>query len=162
MKQFRVAGLALGLVAAGLITAVATTVTAGPLEDAVKQRRGYYQVVLSNWGPIAGMMKGAVAYDAKTAQTHADNLKLLTQVKNSHLWIKGSDNTNAALKGQTRALPAIWAAGSDVGAKGKAWREAVAALAADAGKGKDAMIAKAKDVGAACGACHKGYRAKDF
>ena len=108
------------------------------------------------------MLKGKVAYDAGKAQTFANNLKFISQVNNGHLWPKGSDNGNPALKGQTRARPAIWAAGSDIGAKGKAWRDAIAALAADAGKGKDAMSAKMKLVGAACAACHKSYRAKDF
>jgi len=149
--------------AAGALSTVATTSFAAEATDkTVKARRAYYQVVLSSAGPLFGMLNGTAAYDAGKAQTFANNLKLISQMKNGHLWPKGSDNTNPALKGQTRALPAIWAAGSDVGAKGKAFREAVAALAADAGKGKDAMVAKMKLVGASCSACHKAYRAKDF
>ena len=131
-------------------------------DKTVKARRAYYQTVLASAGPLFGMLKGKVAYDAAKAQTFADNLKLISQVNNGHLWPKGSDNGNPKLKGQTRALPAIWAAGSDVGAKGKAWREAIAKLASVASKGKDAMTAQMKMVGATCSACHKAYRAKDF
>ena len=161
MKKVMLAGLVAGLTIAGVMAGV-TAVSADPMEGAVKARRAYYQVVLSNWMPLAGMMKGEVEYDAAKAQTFADNLKLISQTNNGHMWPKGSANDNAALKGQTRALPAIWAEGSEIGAKGKAWRDAIAALADDAGKGKDAMIAQAKLVGASCGACHKPYRAKDF
>ncbi len=155
--------LTLLVLAAGMLSSTVTQSFAAEATDkTVKQRRAYYQVVLSSSGPLFGMMKGKVAYDAAKAQMFANNLKLISQINNGHLWPKGSDNANPKLKGQTRALPAIWAADSDVSAKGKAWVEAVAALAADAGKGKDAMVAKMKLVGATCSACHKKYRAKDF
>ena len=158
MKKLFVLALAIGAVS----TVSTTSIAAEATDKTVKPRRAFFQLVLSNAGPLFGMLKGKMAYDADKAQTFANNLKLLTEMKNGHLWAKGSDNGNPALKGQTRALPAIWAAGSDIGAKSKAWKEAVAALAADAGKGKDAMVAKMKLVGAACSACHKQYRAKDF
>lgn len=155
--------MVMGLLAAMMLsTSVSESFAAEATDKTVKARRAYYQVVLSSAGPLFGMLKGKVPYDAAKAQTFADNLKLISQIKNGHLWPKGSDNANPALKGQTRALPAIWAAGSDVGAKGKAWREAIAKLADVAGKGKDAMTAQMKAVGATCSACHKAYRAKDF
>ena len=150
--------------ATGVMATIATdsVVAAEATDKTVKARRAFFQLVLSNAAPLFGMAKGAVDYDAKTAQTHADNLKLLVDMKNGHLWAKGSDNGNPALKGQTRALPGIWAADSDAGAKSKAWKEAVAALAVEAGKGKDAMVAKLSPMGATCSACHDKYRAKDF
>ena len=149
--------------AVGMASTIATDSVAAEATDAtVKARRAYFQLVLSNAGPLFGMVKGKVDYDAEAAQTYADNLKLLTEMKNGHLWVKGTDNANPELKGQTRALPAIWAADSDAGAKSKAWKETIAALAAEAGKGKDAMTAKMKLVGEACSACHDDYRAKDF
>jgi cytochrome c556 len=142
MKKLLMIGLAVCM-GFGAVTAS----QAGPMENAVKARRAYYQVILSNAGPLFAVMKGRAKYDAKAAQTYANNLKLITQVNNAHLWPKGSDNTNAALKGQTRALPAIWGPSSDLSAKGKALRVAAAELAADAGKGKDALVAKLKNVG---------------
>ena len=157
MRSAVLAGLAAGIFVAGV-----SGVSANPLEGAAKARQSYYQVVLSNSGPLFAMLKGTTPYDAKTAQTHADNLKLLTEMKNGHMWPKGSDNANPEMKGKTRALPAIWAEGSDVATKGADWRKAVAELATVAGTGKDAMVEKMKLVGAACSACHKEYRAKDF
>ena len=157
MRRAILAGLTASLVVAGV-----SGVAANPLENAAKARQSYYEVVLSNSGPLFAMLKGTQPYDAKTAQTHADNLKLLTEMKNGHMWPKGSDNANPAMKGKTRALPAIWAAGSQVSAKGADWRKAVAELASVAGTGKEAMVEKMKVVGASCAACHKDYRAKDF
>ncbi len=158
MRKLLVLALAMGV-----ISTVATTSFAAEATDkTVKARRAYFQVVLSNASPLFGMVKGKVAYDAAEAQTFANNLKLLIELKNGHMWAKGSDNGNPSLKGQTRALPTIWAAGSDAGALSKAWKEAIMALAAEAGNGKDAMAAKMKLVGAACSACHKKHRAKDF
>ena len=157
MRSAVLAGLAAGIFVAGV-----SGVSANPLEGAAKARQSYYQVVLSNSGPLFAMLKGTTPYDAKIAQTHADNLKLLTEMKNGHMWPKGSDNANPEMKGKTRALPAIWAEGSDVSTKGADWRKAVAELATVAGTGKEAMVEKMKLVGAACSACHKEYRAKDF
>ena len=158
MKKILLSMLAVGMLGSTVTASFAAEAT----DKTVKQRRAYYQVVLSSAGPLFGMLKGKVPYDAAKAQTFANNLKLVSQMKNGHLWPKGSDNANPKLKGQTRALPAIWAAGSDVGAKGKAWREAIAKLASVAGNGKDAMSAQMKLVGATCSACHKAYRAKEF
>jgi cytochrome c556 len=153
----------MAILAAGLLSsAIGPSFAADATDKTVKQRRAYFQVVLSNAGPLFGMLKGKMAYDAAKATTFANNLKLISQVKNGHLFPKGSGNDNPALKGQTRALPAIWAAGSDIGKKFAAWREAIAKLASVAGNGKDAMSAQMKLVGATCAACHKSYRAKDF
>lgn len=158
MKKMFMCVLAMGMLSSTVTASFAAEAT----DKTVKQRRAYYQTVLSNAGPLFGMLKGKVAYDAATATNFANNLKLVSQINVGHLYPKGSDNANPALKGQTRALPAIWGPKSDVAAKGKAFREAVAKLATVAGTGKDAMTAQMKLVGASCSACHKAYRAKDF
>ena len=143
-------------------TAIATTapVIADPLDDAIKARRSYYQVVKFNAGPLFGMAKGKVAYDAKKAQTFADNLKALTSMTNGAMWPKGSDNV--AKKGKTRALPAIWSTQPDIVEKSKAFKKAVAELASAAGQGLDALRPKVGALGQSCGGCHKPFRAKDF
>ena len=149
------------------VTAAAVTLLAASgashadkLEDAVKARQSYYQVVKFNAGPLFAMMKGSMDYDAETAQTHANNLKTLTALKNGAMWPKGSSKTD--LPGKTRALPAIWEAGSTIGEKSANFGNAVAELAEAAGKGKDAMVPKVRALGAACSACHKDNRAKEF
>jgi len=153
----------IGLAAALLSSAATVTFAADPSEKAVSARRGFMQVQSFNAGPLFGMLKGKVPYDAKRAQMLANNLKLISQMSNgAAMWPKNSDNAKPALKGKTRALPAIWAAGSDVGSKWENWRKAVAELAAVAGDGKDALSAKVKALGGTCGACHKAFRAKEF
>ena len=149
------------------VTAAAVTLFAAAgaghadnLEDAVKARQSYYQVVKFNAGPLFAMMKGSMDYDAETAQTHANNLKTLTELKNGAMWPKGSSKSD--LPGKTRALAASWEADSKIGEKGAAFRKAVAELAEAAGQGTDAMVEKARALGAACSACHKDYRAKEF
>ncbi len=145
--------------AACFCAAAAPLVQADPLDDAIKARRAYYQLVLFNAGPVLGMARDKVPYDAQRATTSAQNLQALASMKNAAMWPKGSDNE--AKKGATRALPAIWDK-PGIADKGKAFREAIAELAKVAGNGLDAMKPKATALGATCAACHKEYRAKDF
>jgi cytochrome c556 len=129
-------------------------------EGAITARRSYYQVVKFNAGPLFGMAKGNVAYDAEKAQMFANNLKALASMKNGAMWAKGTDNV--AMKGKTRALPAIWAADSKVAEKGAAWRIAIDELVKVAGKGLDGLKPAVGELGKSCGGCHKPYRADDF
>ena len=69
-----------------------------------------------------------------------------------------SGNDNPKLK--TEALPAIWAEGSDIGSKVKAFGMAAEELAAVADQGLDQMKPKFAAVGKACKGCHEDYRAK--
>ena len=149
--------VALGFAA---VVSMESAAFADPLDDAIKARRAYYQVVKFNAGPLFGMAKGDVAYDAEQAKTFANNLLALSNMANGAMWPEGSDNE--AKKGDTRALPAIWATYPAVAEKGKAWGVAVAELAAVAGDGVDALKPKVGAVGKACGACHDDFRAKDF
>lgn len=118
------------------------------------------QVVLFNARPLFGMIQGKVKYDAKKAQSAANNLKALAAMNNAAMWPKGSNNT--AKKGKTRALPAMWEKGSKVGEISKAWKAAVVDLAASAGDGLDKLKPKVAAMSKECSSCHKAYRAKDF
>lgn len=64
-------------------------------------------------------------------------------------------------KGETKALPEIWsdAAGFQKAAAALGDAGTKLATAAKAGDA-DSVAAAAKEIGEACGACHKGYRAK--
>ncbi len=129
-------------------------------EKAVKARRGYYQLVLHNAGPLFGMAKGDVEYNAEAATTSANNLKALTSMNVMTLWPAGSDKD--ALPGKTRALPKIWADFPGVGEKSKAFKAAVDGLVANAGGGLDSLRGAVGPLGASCKGCHDNYRAKDF
>ena len=144
-----IGGLALG----------ASFATAGghsdPLAAAVKARQAHMTLYSFNLGPLGGMARGNIDYDAEAAQRAADNLAALTSVSQAGYWPPGSDSE--AVEG-SRALPAIWADGSDIGAKGAEFVDAVTMLQAEAGKGLEALQAAMGPVGKGCGGCHEAYR----
>jgi len=74
------------------------------------------------------------------------------------LWPAGSDADSAE---GTRALPDIWSNFPDVAAKGAMMREAADAMAAAAGTDLASLQAAMGPLGAACGGCHKPYRAPE-
>jgi len=129
-------------------------------DKAIDARQGFMDVVSWEAGPLFGMAKGEVAYDAATAQANADNLNSLVQYNFARLFVEGSSKADKA--GKTRALPEIW---SDMAGLEKAlgdFRSAVANVAAQAGKGQAEMAAAVGEMGKACGNCHNSYRAKEF
>ena len=71
-----------------------------PNEKAIKARRGEMQMRSFYAGPLFGMAKGKVEYNAETAQTMADNLAGLAKLNNGAMWPQGSDI--GAYKGKTR------------------------------------------------------------
>ncbi|MGI9407161.1 MAG: c-type cytochrome [Hyphomicrobiaceae bacterium] len=141
-------------------TGVSEVSFADPLEDAIKARRSFYQVVSFNAGGLFGMAKGDIAYDAKQAQAYADNLKALSQLQNGPMWPKGSDNV--AMKGKTRARPEAWTEYPVVKEKSAAWKAAIADLAGVAGTGLEPLRSKIGALGDSCKGCHEKIRAKDF
>lgn len=130
------------------------------MEKAVKARQSVYQVYSFNLGQLAAMAKGEAEYDAELAQNSADNLLAAVNMKNGAMWPAGSDNTGP-MKGKTRALPEIWSTYPAVAEKGKALKDAVAVLQANAGS-LDGIKANIANVGASCKGCHDKFRAKDF
>jgi len=129
-----------------------------PLEKAIKARQGEMQLRSFNAGPLFGMAKGDIDYDAKLATMLAGNLKLMLNLDNSRAWAKGSDNE--AYPGKTTALPKIWTTYPEIGDYGKKYVMAVNELAAVAGSGQDALKSKIGPVGKACKACHDEFREK--
>jgi cytochrome c556 len=148
------------LAAAALLACVATQAIAQDTNPAVDARRGFFKAMYFNAGPLFGMLKDKVPYNAEQAKTLANNVKLMTMMSTDAMWQSGTDN--ATLKGQTRMLPAAVTDAAGFAAKWDDWRKAAAELADAAGTGKEAMVEKMKAMGATCGACHKAYRAKDF
>ncbi|MBT8154378.1 cytochrome c [Epibacterium ulvae] len=125
------------------------------LEAAVKARKSQMTLFAFNLGLLGGMAKGQIDYDADKAQAAASGLLALTALDASRMWLPGTDNETMD---NTRALPAIWAEGSDIGAKAQAFGEAVGAMDAAAGQGLEALQGAMGGVGGACGSCHKAYR----
>ena len=144
---------------AGLLCAViaAPAVQAQDANGAIKARKAAMQLYSHYMGKVGAMAKGATDYDAEAAQTAANNLQAAANLDQSAMWPQGSDN--GAMGDKTRALPAIWTTFPAISERGEEFSAAVATLVADAGKGLPALQAAVGQVGAACGACHKAYRA---
>lgn len=151
--------------AAALVAALALLPTAAltqddPGEKAIKARQGFMQVVVWEAGPLFGMAKGDIAYDAERAAANAANLNAIVQYDVGRLFIQGTSKANYT--GKTRALADIW---EDPGAFAAAYedlQEKVAVVAEEAGKGKDALTAAVSEMGKTCGNCHDDFRAEEF
>ena len=139
---------------------LAGTLFAGddPLLNAIKARQGEMQLRSFNVGPLFGMAKGEIDYDAEMAKKLAGNLKLLLDLDNGRAWAQGSDNENYA--GKTTALPKIWTTYPEIADYGKKYVMAVNELVAVAGDGRDALKSKIGAVGKSCKGCHDEFREK--
>lgn len=129
-----------------------------PNERAIEARRALMK--LHSWyaGPLFGMAKGDIDYNAEAAKTAAENLKMVLNADTSAMWPKGSHK--AAYAGKTRALEKAW---TEYDPKHrKVAEKAVDDIVAAAGKGLDALRANIGALGNSCSGCHKATRAKDF
>ena len=129
-----------------------------PLQKAIKARQGEMQLRAFNAGPLFGMAKGQVDYDAALASKLAGNLKLLLDLDNGRAWAAGSHNE--AYPGETTALPKIWDTYPEIGEYGKKYKQAVTELAAAAGNGIDALKPAVGELGKSCKGCHDEFREK--
>ncbi|HUF86854.1 MAG TPA: cytochrome c [Thermohalobaculum sp.] len=131
-----------------------------PGEKAIKARQGFMQIVAWEAGPLFGMAKGDVEYDAEQAAANAENLDALLQYNVGRLFTPGTSKSDHP--GKTRALAAIWEDMEGFASAYGQLRERVAVVAEEAGKGKDALTAAVSEMGKACGNCHDDNRAKEF
>lgn len=130
------------------------------LEEAIGARLGYYRILGINFGPLVGMAKGDMPYDAATAKLHADNLAVMAMLNPKPHFPAGSDN--AAFPDKTRALPKIWSDREGLMAKGKALKEALPKLVEASDKGLDALRPAVAATGQACNSCHDDFRAEQY
>ena len=144
------------------LTAVSTLHAADddPIAKAIKARQSGFQLYSFYAGQLFAMAKGEQEYNADLASAMANNLVAVTNLSNGIMWLPGSDNE--ARKGDTRALPEIWAEGSNVGEKSQALKDAALAVSMVAGDGLDALRGEIGNVGDACKGCHDDFRAEDF
>ena len=148
----------LGLALIGLTFLTPALADKDPNLNAIKARQGEMQLRSFNAGPLFGMAKGKIDYDAELASVLANNLLLQTKLNMAKAWPKGSDNAN--YKGKTGALPEIWSSYPKIAEKGKNYMKAVENLAAVAGNGADALKSKIAALGKSCKGCHDDFREK--
>ena len=125
----------------------------------IKARQGDMEIRGFSAGPLFGMAKGDMPYDAEKAAKLANNLKLLLQLDMSSAW--AADTGNDKYPGKTDALPEIWSTYPKVADAGKEYATAVNELADVAGNGLDALRSKIGGLGDACKGCHDDFREKE-
>jgi cytochrome c556 len=124
--------------------------------SAIETRQAIFKLIGSQSGAIGGINRpnapapdlAVVARSAARIQTLADMIPEMFAA-----------NPTAPASVKTRALPAIWTGAADFKAKADALSKAAGAVATAARSGNlDATKAAARDVTAACSACHDAYR----
>lgn len=126
----------------------------GETDPSVTARKAHMQLYAHNLGILGGMAQGQVDYDASLAQIAADNLAALAALDETTYWPEGTAEG-------TKALPAIWENADDFTAKQEGMTTASAAMAEVAGTDLASLQAAIRDLGGACSACHREYRARD-
>ncbi len=129
-------------------------------ERAIATRQAFMKLVVWEAGPLFGMAKGDIAYDAEAAKTHAANLKAISQYPVTGLFLAAT--SKADRPGKTRAKAEIWQDWAKFETAFDDWQAAVAALADVAGDGQPALAAAVSGLGKSCGGCHKPFKTKEF
>jgi cytochrome c556 len=147
------------LVAAGIAVALGAGPAAIALAQAkpdvlVKQRQAAMTLQGKYFGPLGGMAKGAVPYDANLVARNAGYLEALSKMP----WDGFAESTKGE---QSHALPAIWTDAAKFKQAQDQFQSAVTALLAASKSGDEAKVKAAiGDVGKSCGACHDSFREK--
>jgi cytochrome c556 len=132
----------------------ATAVAQVKPEVLVKQRQSAMTLIAKYFGPLGGMLKGSVPFDANVVARNAGYLDVLTQMP----WDGFAESTKGE---KTKALPAIWTDAAKFKQAQDQLRTAVGALGTAAKGGNEGAIKAAiGDVGKACGNCHDNFREK--
>ena len=145
------------------LAAFAGTGTVSAQEDhsgAIKARMAYMQLNGFFMGQLAGIAKGEVPYDPAQASGIANSLLALSTMDVGPMWPPGSDND--ALPGKTRAKAEIWTTFPAIVEKADAMTRALEGLVAAAGTDLASLQGAFGAVGAACGGCHRPFRAERF
>ena len=124
-------------------------------EQAVKVRKGLFDVQAFAFGPVGAMLKGA-PFDAEKAGTAAARIQMTSSMIPD---VFGMDTRKFMV--QTKAREGIWTNKADFDAKAKDLQNAAANLEMAAKSGdKGATLKAAGAVGKACGSCHDQFREK--
>jgi len=124
------------------------------VDPAVKARQAHMQLYAHNIGILGGMAQAKIDYDADLAQIAANNLAAVASLDESTYWIEGTAEG-------TKALPAIWENMDDFIVKQDGMTQAAAAMAEVAGTDLASLQGAMQDLGGACSACHREYRARN-
>jgi cytochrome c556 len=159
MNRFLKIGIVLGLTAC--ISGIAYAQMKP--ETAIRARQSIMRVMVLNFGPIAQMAQGKVAFNKEVFTANALRLESVWAMNVARFFPAGSDKPveGSKIAGFTRAEPAIWSQPDKFKMAQETLTQALGKLAAAAKSGDEsAMKAAAGGVGKACKGCHDDFRAK--
>jgi cytochrome c556 len=149
--------------AASAVSALAVSQGAGPpspeaqAKSAIEARQGLYKLMATQFGPIGGMLRNTVPFDAAVVAKNSARIAVISEII-PELFVNDTRTFTAT---KTAALPGIWNSQADFKGKADALTKAANDLnAAAKGGDKAATMAAAGAVGKACGSCHDSYRQK--
>ena len=125
-------------------------------EATADTRQGLLKVVVSYFGPIVGMAREQIPYDAALVKTNATKIATLLPMIPDVF-----QRDTSAFDLETEALPDIWSNMEDFDSKAATATERALALAAATEQGQGAAMEAFGDLGAACKACHDQYRQQE-
>ena len=126
------------------------------IQRAVETRQGLLKVVGFYIGPIVGMAREQIPYDADRIKANAERIAELAPMIPD---VFRSDTRGSDVP--TEALDNIWDNGADFADKAATVSARAADLAAATANGKDAVMQAFGAMGASCKACHDEYRQQE-
>ena len=152
VKVFTLALLTAGMCASASAASVAKSEKQA--EAAVEYRQSLYQLVKSNAGPMFGMAKGALPYNAEVMQTNATRLEQLADMMADYLLVDTTD-----FDVDTAALPELFDNEADVLKKIAQFKDAASGIKSAAMSGDESRYGKAIGaLGGSCKSCHDDYK----
>ena len=138
---------------AGLLTTLPAAAQFQKPEDAVKYRKGAFQVMAAHFGRIGAMANGRAPFDAAAATANADVVVFMSKLPYAGF----VDGTSGTEKGQPMAN--VWSERVKFDAAAKKMQDEVVKLAAAARTNNLDQLKTAFGAAAgACKACHDDFR----
>lgn len=138
---------------AGLLTTLSAAAQFQKPEDAVKYRKGAFQVMAAHFGRIGAMANGRVPFDATAAAANADVVVFMSRLPYAGF----VDGTSGTDKGEPKAN--VWSERAKFDAAARKMQDEVVKLAATAkANNLDQLKTAFGSAAASCKACHDDFR----
>lgn len=127
-------------------------------ENAITNRQAVFKLIYFNLGPIAGMARGKVEFDATIAERNARRIAAMAPMIPELFGAMDTRGINV----HTDALPKIWDQPDDFSTAAQKLADAATRFADIAAKGdKRSTLGAFRGLGGACGSCHDSFRVDD-
>ncbi|TXH62748.1 MAG: cytochrome c [Thiothrix sp.] len=156
MKFGKMAMITAAVLSTAIVMGSAWAAKQSPQEAAIEYRQSAFTMIRNHFGPMAGMVKGEIPFDAAVFKKNAEAVATLSQFP-----INGF--IDRSYEGDTAAKPEIAAKMEDFRAKMETFKVEAANLAKAADGASDIAALKPQfgKVAESCKACHDMYREKD-